>query len=261
VTEVLTSDGFRLWFEAAGDGPALIFPSRTRDEHRDLARALAGSGRVVRYIPRHATGLDEPSWSMDPRPSGAFDPFPVDLEIDDLHRVADAAAVGEFVLAGYSGMGALAAFLAPVSDRATGLLVGGFPFLGPWDYWLGVADGAYRGHLVGGRQAEAEHSYASARMFQAWTDRDDRAALAALPGPKIVWYGGADGEPGCALHAVLAGAAVARRLHAATPTLHALGFTVIEIAGLDHAAGLYDTEAVAPVLAETLLVGWSDRRA
>jgi hypothetical protein len=259
MAEATARDGFRLWFESIGDGPALIIPSRTRAEYRDLAVALSETYRVVRYTPRQVTGLEEsmrpnreradsvPVWA-----SSAFDRFPVDMEIADLHSVADAAAVGDFVLAGYSGMGALAAFLAPCSDRIIGLLVGGFPPLGPWDYWLGVADGARLGYLDAGIQAYAEHAYANSLMFREWMRRDDAAALARLGGPKIVWYGGEDGEPGCTLHDILVGATMARRIRAATPDLRELGFQVIEIPGLDHYAGLYDKDAVASALVKAL---------
>jgi hypothetical protein len=267
MAEATASDGFRLWFDVVGDGPALIFPSRTRPEYRDLAVALSTTYRVVRYKPRQVTGFEEgmrPSEEpVDSAPvwaSSAFDHFPVDMEIADLHSVADAAAVGDFVLAGYSGMGALAAFLAPYSDRIIGLLIGGFPPLGPWEYWLGVAEGARLGFLDAGMQAHAEHAYASSLMFRDWMQRDDTGALAELRGPKIVWYGGDDGEPGCTLHAILGSAAMARRIRAATPDLRKLGFQVVEIPGLDHAAGLYNTGTVAPtladVLAETLSASW-----
>jgi hypothetical protein len=93
-------------------------------------------------------------------------------------------------------------------------------------------------------------------MYQAWMQRDDTAALGGLPGPKIVWYGSDDGEPGCTLHAVLSGATVARRIRATAAVLRELGFQVIEIQGLDHAAGLYDTETVADALMKALPALW-----
>lgn len=280
MAEVITSDGYCLWFEVVGDGPALVFPSRTRQEYHDVAVALSERYRVVRYTPRQVTGVERcvrssveraggsPVWAgmrpgverADGGPtiwaSSAFDHFPVDMEIADLHCVADAAAADEFVLAGYSGMGALAAHLAPCSRRAVGLLVGGFPPLGPWDYWLGAADGARLGYLDAGLSPLAEHAYAGTLMFRAWMQRDDTAALAGLPGPKIVWYGGNDGEPGCALHAVLSGANIARRIRAATGALRELGFEVVEIPDLDHAMGLYDTQTVAAALTSSLPQSW-----
>ena len=83
----------------------------------------------------------------DDEAGGTWDPagltrYPVEQDVADLHAVADAAGVREFVLAGYSGMAAQAAFLAPVSDRAIGLMIGGFPLLGGCDYWLGYLEGA-----------------------------------------------------------------------------------------------------------------------
>jgi hypothetical protein len=152
-----------------------------------------------------------------------LDQYPLDLVVTDLHRVADAAGLGDFVLAGYSGTAAYAAFLAPVSDRAVGLIAGGFPVLGPHDYWLEVLEAS---------GSPAAHT--SVLLYRAWAQRDDRPALAALTGPKIVYYGTGDGEPGCAMHDAMPGATIARRLAAQTDELRGLGFDVVALDGLDH---------------------------
>ncbi|OIK06440.1 hypothetical protein [Streptomyces monashensis] len=61
--------------------------------------------------------------------------YPIDREVADLHTVADAAGVGDFVLAGYSGMAAMAGSLVPFTERAKGLMAGGLPLLAGNAYW------------------------------------------------------------------------------------------------------------------------------
>ncbi|MDR7274510.1 alpha/beta fold hydrolase [Catenuloplanes atrovinosus] len=247
-----------VWCEALGAGPAIIFPCRTRREHADLAERLSDRFRVIRYMPRHVTGLDAPAgdagdWvTWEEQEDGpAFwggkpiEDFPVDLEIADLHRVADEAGADRFVLAGYSGMAALAAFLTPLTPRAAGLLAGGFPILGPKEYWMGSAEGARLAYLTAGMRALADNAFATALMYRAWHDRDDRAALTALPGPKLLWYGSDDGEPGCLLRESRPGARLAARVRATRPDLEACGFAVLELPGLDHMSVQASPDAVA----------------
>jgi hypothetical protein len=170
-----------------------------------------------------------------------LDEYPLDLVVTDLHRVADAAGLGDFVLAGYSGTAAYAAFLAPVSDRAVGLVAGGFPVLGPHDYWLEVLESS---------GSPAAHT--SILLYRAWAERDDRPALAALPGPKLVYYGTGDGEPGCAMHAAMPGAAIARTLAAQSPELQNLGFNVVPLEALDHLGTQAAVDVVAPIIAASI---------
>ena len=246
------------WSEARGAGPLIVFPCRPRREHADLADRLADRFRVVRYLPRHVTGLDAPEgdaedwvtweeqedgpafWGGDP-----VEDFPVALELADLHRVADEAGADRFVLAGYSGMAALAAFLAPLTPRAAGLLAGGFPILGPKEYWMGSAEGARLAYLTSGMRALADNAFATALMYRAWHDRDDRPALTALPGPKILWFGAQDGEPGCLLRESRPGARLAHRVRETRADLESCGFTVLELAGLDHMSVQANPDAVA----------------
>lgn len=46
---VTAEDGFNLWYEARGKGPAIIFDCRWPIEHLSYAEALADSYRVVQY--------------------------------------------------------------------------------------------------------------------------------------------------------------------------------------------------------------------
>jgi hypothetical protein len=140
---VAATDGYKLWYDVAGDGRPLILPVRFRAEFAALGKALSDQYQIVRYKPRQVVGVME----AEEEAGGPWEPtswtqYPIETDIADLHAVADAAGVTDFVLAGYSGMAALAGFLAPASDRAVGLMVGGFPLLASCDYWLGFEEGA-----------------------------------------------------------------------------------------------------------------------
>lgn len=255
----VTSDGFTLWYEAMGEGSAIVFPSRMRVEHSAVGAALAASGyRVVRYKPRQVVGAME----AEDESGGPWEPtdwtrFPIETEIADLHAVADAAGVGDFVLAGYSGMAALAGFLVVASERAVGLMVGGFPLLADYDYWLGWVEGARSAFLQAGLPDKANEHHIGILMYREWAARDDTAALAALKGPKIVWYGTLDGEPECRMYNYVSGSAIARRIREHSTQLRAVGFDVIELEGLDHIAGLATADQVAPRLSAALAIaGW-----
>jgi hypothetical protein len=259
VAITVTDDGFKLWYEVEGDGPAIVFPSRLRAEHGALAAALAANGyRVVRYKPRQVVGVMEP----EDEAGGPWEPtswtrFPTEVEIADLHAVADAAGVGDFVLAGYSGMAALAGFLVGATDRAAGLMIGGFPLLSGADYWLGYVEGARAALLQAGLKDEADVHHLGILMYREWAARDDAEVLAALKGPKIVWYGSVDGEPGCRMYDYVGGSAIARRVRDRTERLRQVSFEVIEFDGFDHIAGLAEAQTVAPKLAAALAaVGW-----
>ena len=251
-------DGYRLWYEAAGDGPAIVFPVRFRAETAALGGALAAHHRIVRYKPREAVGVMEPEGEAGgPWGPSGHTRYPVETETGDLHAVADAAGVAEFVLAGYSGMAALAAFLVPVTERAAGLMIGGFPLLAGCDYWLGFMEGARAALLQAGLPEKAAEHHLGRLLYREWAQRDDRSALAALPGPKILWYGTRDCEPDCQMHDFVGGAAIARRIAAQTGDLRGTGFDVIAFDGYDHIEALASTEAVAPRLSAALATaGW-----
>jgi hypothetical protein len=193
---------------------------------------------------------DEPGGHWD---SAACTEYPLDLDLGDLHAVADAAKVREFVLAGYSGMAAQAGFLAVASDRATGLAIGGFPLRAGYDYWLGYFEGFRTALVQAGQQAKADdEQHLGILLYRTRAARDDAAALAALRGPKILWYGSRDGEPDCRMYDVVGGAAIARRIAAHADDLRQAGFTLIELDGYDHIGALAATEVIAPKLSAAL---------
>ncbi|MBA8826341.1 hypothetical protein FHX42_003717 [Saccharopolyspora lacisalsi] len=257
-------DGFKLWHETTGDGPALVFPARLRGEFATLAAALSDRYRVVRYKPRRLVGLMESENDVaagpEDRAGGPWDAasctrYPTDTEISDLHTVANAADVDDFVLAGYSGMAAMAGFLVPFTDRAKGLMVGGFPLLADCAYWLGCVEGARSAFLLTGEQAKADGHHVDRLLYREWDERDDRAALAALAGPKILWYGSRDCEPECRMYDYTGGAAIARRVAEHADELRTLGFEVIELDDQDHISALATTDLVAPRLSAALAEG------
>ncbi len=259
VATTVTGDGYTLWYEAVGEGPGVVFPSRMRVEHSALASALAAEGyRVVRYKPRQVVGVME----AEDEAGGPWDPvgwssYPLEAEIADLHAVADAAGVGDFVLAGYSGMAALAGFLVTATDRAAGLMIGGFPLLSDYGYWLGYVEGARTAFLQAGRADKANEQHLGVLLYREWAARDDVTALRALKGPKILWYGSRDSEPECRMYQYTGGSAIARRIVEHTGRLHDAGFEVIEFEDLDHIAGLATADVIAPRLSAALAAaGW-----
>lgn len=249
----VTNDGFRLWYEVAGEGPAIIFPAQFRAECAALAAALAEGHRVVRYKPRQFVGVMEAEEEAGgPWEPTAWSRYPLEMEIADLHAVADAAGVGEFVLAGYSGMAALAGFLVTASDRAVGLMAGGFPLLADLGYWRGYVEGCRAALQQAGLPDKANEHHMGVLMYREWAERDDTEALAALKGPKILWYGTRDGEPECRMYEAVGGGAIARRVTAHAERLREVGFELIEFEGYDHIAALATTDVVAPRLSAAL---------
>ena len=272
-TTVKAEDGFDLWFDAWGEGPGIIFLARDADENRALADALSDSYRVVIHEPRVITlgqkGLLAESGDdalrtrleahladrqTDWNPA-AFDDYPVELVISDLHRVADAAGVDDFVLGGYSGTARMAAFMAPYSARAVGLLVGGYHIIGSKDYWLGYVAAGYAAQLEDPDVSEFTKWATGLSRQQALIEhrRDDRAAFGAMPGPRIVWVGGEDGSPRDSLMAeVFPGAEIAERVRSARSDYESLGFRFLQLDGLGHVAAYEAADQAAPLIREAL---------
>ncbi|HLI35936.1 MAG TPA: hypothetical protein VKV80_01155 [Streptosporangiaceae bacterium] len=180
MTTAVASDGYKLWYDAAGDGPAIVFPARFRAEHAALGAALADCHRIVRYKPRQVVGLMEAEDEAGgPRDPTAWTRYPIEMEDADLYAVTDAAGVSGFILAGYSGMAALAAFLAPACDRAVGLMIGGFPLLAGCDYWLGYVQGARAALLQAGLHDKAAEHHLGILLY-----REGAAATTGPPWPR-----------------------------------------------------------------------------
>jgi hypothetical protein len=148
-------------------------------------------------------------------------------------------------VAGYSGMAALAAFLAPHTRRAVGLMVGGFPLLASRDYWLGFEEGARAALIQAGMPDKAADHHIGRLLYREWASRNDT-------GPKILWYGSRDCEPDCRMYDLVVGAAIARTIRSHTEDLHHAGFDLIELDDHDHIAALADTDLIAPQLSTAL---------
>lgn len=277
-TTVAALDGFDLWFDAWGEGPAIIFLARHPDESRALADALSDGYRVVIHEPRVITlgqkGLlaeatdeaERAPWEAhlgdrqtDWDPS-EYEDYPVELVVSDLHRVADAAGVDDFVLGGYSGTARMAAFMAPYSERAVGLLVGGYHVIGSSDYWLGFTAASSAAQLEEPSTSDFTRMSILLNRQQALLEhgRDDGAAFGEMSGPRIVWAGGEDGSPRDSLMAeVFLGADIASRIRNARSDYELLGFEFFQLDGLGHVAAYEAVDQAAPLVRQALIrTGW-----
>jgi len=271
---VKAEDGFDLWFDAWGEGSGIIFLGRHPDENRALAAALSDAYRVVIHEPRVITlgqkGLlaeasdatERAQWEThlagrqtdwDTSPS---EDYPVELVISDLHRVADAAGVDEFVLGGYSGTARLAAFMAPYSERAVGLLAGGYHIIDSTDYWLGFTAASSAAQLEDPSTSDFTRMSIFLNRQQALLEsgRDHRAAFSRLSGPRIVWVGGEDGSPQDSLMSeVFLGADIAERIRRARSDYELLGFQFFQLDGLGHVAAYEAVDQAAPLVRQALI--------
>jgi pimeloyl-ACP methyl ester carboxylesterase len=275
-------DGFDLWYKAQGKGPAIIFICRWPTEHLEYAEVMADSYRVVQYETRSMALQEMPEAKNEesyakaleaaragkslqiPRPPGHtkdrnldWNPtkhktYPIDLAVSDLHAVADAAGVDKFVLAGYSGTAAYAAFLAPYSDRAIGLIAGGFSILGSQEYWIGVLEGGRMAMLGKAKSKEAALANLSILFYKDLHERDQEQAYSSLPGPKIIWFGSKDGEPGDMLTNMLSMGRIAHKTRKFRDTYERLGFKFIELEGYAHIDAYAAVNVAAPKLMQAL---------
>lgn len=275
-------DGFDLWYEARGKGPAIIFVCRWPAEHYAYAKAMADSYRTVQFETRtmalqemaeakseeaYAKALDAARAGKSlqiPRPFGHtkgrnldWNPakhktYPIELAVSDLHAVADAAGVNEFVLAGYSGTAAYAAFLAPYSDRAIGLIAGGFSILGSQEYWIGVLEGGRMGMLGKAKGKEASLANLSISFYKDLHERDQEKAYSSLKGPKIVWFGSKDGEASDMLASMLSLGRIAHKTRKYKDQYERLGFEFIELEGYTHIDAYSAVEKAVPLLKQAL---------
>ncbi len=267
---VRADDGFDLWYEALGrTGPAVIFISRTPDEHRALAQRLSVACRVVLFEPRHMavdysqqirrTAKEHPEKAdramLDHFANRNLDwdlaqfkvrPFPAERAIADLHAVADAAGIDTFTISGYSSTSLYAQFLVPLSKRITGIIAGGFPVLGGYEYWQGVYDASAMSLARAGSPVESADYALFSKTVEALRTRDEKAVYRSLPGVKVVFFGSRDGEPGDRLYeAGFKGGRMAAALRKQRKDLEALGFKVIELEGFDHIDLLSQADLIA----------------
>jgi hypothetical protein len=125
-------------------------------------------------------------------------------------------------------------------------MIGGFPLLASCDYWLGFEEGARAGLIQAGLPEKAADHHLGRLFYREWGQRDDRTALAALRGPKILSYGSRDCEPDCRMHDFVGGAAIARHIRAHAEKLRGVGFELIEFEDQDHVGALATTDLDRP---------------
>ena len=271
---VAANDGFDLWFDAWGKGPGIIFLARSPDENRAYAEALSNGYRVAIYEPREiAAGVKA---SLDKIPDqaarkaaeahlagrntswdpSAFTDYPMDLVIGDLHRVADAAGMDKFVLAGYSGTARLAAFYAAHSKRAVGMVIGGYHILGSQDDWIGylAGSGAAQASMPGTSEITKQLGRLGRMQVMLEHNIDGQATFGSLTGPKVIWGGSADGEPGDSLMAnYFFGARIAHRVRSARAEYEKLGFKFFQLEGLGHVAAVLAADKAVPLIRQALI--------
>jgi|GEM_PF-3597296 len=275
-------DGFELWYEARGKGPAIIFVCRSPSEHLEYAEAMSDSYRIIQYETRSMALQEIPEAKNEeayakaleaaragkslhiPRPPGHtkgrkldWNPgkhktYSIDLAVSDLHTIADAAGVDKFVLAGYSGTAAYAAFLAPYSDRAIGLIAGGFSILGSQEYWVGILEGGRMAMLEDRKGKEAALANLSILFYKDLHERNQEEAYSNLPGPKIVWFGSKDGEPEDILATMLRMGRVAQKTRKYRKEYERLGFKIIELEGYTHIDAYSAVDVAVPKLMQAL---------
>jgi hypothetical protein len=264
-TTIQASDGFDLWFEAWGEGPGIIFLARFPDENRALAESLSDTYRVMLFEPRIFTLMQKQvlnklteeqkavSYGLYPSGQGTnWDPmvrntnwnpldhenFPMELLIEDLHLVADAAGLDDFLLAGYSATARLSALLVPNSERAIGMIIGGFPILNSAEYWAGHTAGSTGGlipQIPSADRLDVGVAHFNRQMSVVELNRNQDEAFGQLNGPKIIWYGGEDGTArDIGMSSFFWGARNADRIRRDIAQYEALGFQVFELPGLTH---------------------------
>ena len=171
-----------------------------------------------------------------------------DTVASDYLAVADAAGVDRFVALGYSWSANAALQVASRTDRCAGVAIGGWPPLpGPYDELL---------RLLQTTIAELEPDDPS-RAFQQMIANyyesivghwDEEAAVGALTGPRISFFGeNDDGVPELGLPVPLAELTRSRR-----GDLERLGWTVVEIPGHDHMTVAVDSALVVATVTAAL---------
>lgn len=253
-----TADGCQIPFEVFGpaDGPPILMSYPYNEgtaqmlatfEVMSLEDARATNQRVLDLlVDRYRVVRFE-----YPRGSGgATGPFEDDLKPEtvatDHDAVAIAAGVDRYVVVGYSLTGSMALQVAGRTSRCAGVAIGGFPPLdGPYQT---VADtiAAQLPHLP--PEAGLPFMRAALRYYRDVADHwDERAAVSAMTGPRVVVAGSEDqGDPARGMVAPLGQGVVD---HA--DELRTLGWDVVVLDGLDHlAAG--DPDVFIPAVRKTL---------
>jgi pimeloyl-ACP methyl ester carboxylesterase len=213
--------GHRIAYRVAGQGPALVVlnNARVRTAYLTLLHLLSDHFRVIQIDPLGTGASDRPR------------DYPYGGVHDHVLAVIDQEEVETFAVWGYSKPGAMAATVAQATSRVAALIVGGFSLVrgGPSDARLARMD-------------REQRVPAMDRAFWHWLKRFDWLdELAAMPCPKLVYFGSEDRTQGPGI----------RRSRAA---LTERGVTVIELDGLDHATCM--AEPALSTLVRPTIVDW-----
>lgn len=244
-----THDGSEVYFEAHGQGPAvMLFNAHPcPPEHPAQAQLIAFRDAVLDALTdRYRVLL--PAYPGTPR-NGTLTPAAVTR---DLLAIADAADVGPFAFWGHSWGAVIGLQLAVASDRVSALALSGFPPLdGPYEAMLRSVRALAGIDGAGRTIALPDTARAEYRQFVTYYEGlvgfDDRAAHQYLTMPKLYFVGRDDQLP-------LGGEVVARFGDTALDQrdeLERRGWHVEIVPDRDHTT-LIDTDAILPVLAPFL---------
>lgn len=218
----LDFEGHRLVYRVSGEGPAIVVLSQYwRREVVARARLLGADYQLFEITPvGYGRSERVPGYAGERLP-------PQVLAVLDRH------GVDRFVVWGYSAGAAMAAGVARSTPRVAGLISGGFAF-----------DSATPGvrRQLDRRLAPGHPS----RYLWTWIAAFDwRAELAALPVPRLLYWGAQDRQ-------------MAGRLRSWADHLDLEGIDFVEFAGLDH-GGCGAPEALESVVVPCL-DDWFARR-
>jgi pimeloyl-ACP methyl ester carboxylesterase len=232
---VRVPDG-QVTYRELGTGPAIVIPwCNLAWPDIEVVSRLAEDHRVLLVSP---LGYQASTRLRDGAGYGAA------RAVDEILAVCDTLEIGAFTAFGYSLSGALAAWLATATEKATLAVIGGFPLLGSY---ARVHDGALddTAHLDGDPGFDPRAALA---LYRDLAERPDGDLVVACRAPMRVFLGADDAVLArFSIEADLAGALRQRDV----PT------TVVE--GTDHVSAILATDVIlllfAPPEVRTLASG------
>jgi pimeloyl-ACP methyl ester carboxylesterase len=258
-------DGSTIDIEISGEGPDLLLPVNPTPIEGPQADAMREWGADPALGPSLIDGLSDIARvvACDCEGHRLANPAPDTLTPENIVRdvlaVADAAGAERFAWYGYSWLALAGLQVATMSDRLTGLAMGGYPPLdGPYDEMLRVTRAGWE-LATGERQSQGEDAWASASLppdqarqfltlYEALEGFDDRSAGSRIPGDvqKLVFVGEKDEiQYGPTWGDVFV--SLARPTIAARSELEAQGWSVHVLAALDHTTAM-QAARVLPIL-------------
>jgi pimeloyl-ACP methyl ester carboxylesterase len=267
-TSTALHDGSTIDIEVSGEGPNLLMPANPVPIEGPQAEAMREWGADPALGRNLIDGLSDVARvvAFDYEGHRLAHPAPETLTpeniLNDVLAIADAAGADRFAWYGYSWLALSGLQIATMTDRLTGLAMGGYPPLdGPYDEMLAVTTAGWE-LATGRRQSQGEDAWASASLppdqarqfltlYEALQGFDDRAAESRISSDveKLAFVGEKDeiqyGPTWGDVFVSLAAPTIRAR-----DELEARGWDVQVLPGLDH------TTAMLPVNALPVLRPW-----